>query len=138
LEDFLAANPPYLPPIDLLLKPFKVENLAVRDASAGLFEQYESRYLAQGTSDYLATLRKTFLCALFASHQRFKGSESRKVDIAEMAGSNREAASKVFSAYLLVRAPQRLLRIEQYRRELPVRKALHWLLDRQSRLAYKY
>jgi len=137
LEDFLGANPPYLPPIDLLLKPFKVENLAVRDASAGLFDQYESRYLAQGTSDHLAVLRKTFLCALHASHQRFKGSESSKVDLAEMAGSGGEAASKVFSAYLLVRAPQRLLQIEQYRKELPIRESLKWLLERRSMFAHR-
>jgi len=34
-------------------------------------------------------------------------------------------------------APQRLLQIEQYRKELPVRESLEWLLERRSKLTYK-
>ena len=131
LEDFLANNPPFIPPINMLLRCFRIQLLAVRDVAAGIYDVYEERFLAQGGAIRRARLRRAFLYAqrlLAQRHSHIAVDANQIADAAEV--TLREAAA-VLTSVRLMEETQAADCIERYRSELPLRSALDWFIEQR-------
>jgi hypothetical protein len=135
LVDFLAEDPPYLPPLNLLLRCFHIQILALRDVAADVFDVYERRYLDQGSKLRLAQLQSSFLCARRVLGQSIRRRnldfERQTKSIARLTVVSLDDAVMVFKTAQLVEVTQASDRIDSYRAELPLRTALGWFLEQR-------
>lgn len=135
LKDFLALEPPFLPPMKLLLRCFHIQLRALRDVASDTFDFYERRYLDQGGAIRLARLRRAFVCA-----QRTLVKSGKKGDlnfvsevkkIARLVDVTRGEAAIVLRTAKIMRATQVTKNLDRYRAELPLRSALNWFIDQR-------
>lgn len=136
LGDFIALNPPFFPPIKILLRGFNIQIRALGDVAGEIVDAYDERYLDQGTMSRRSLLRSALLCARRALYRPKGGPiaanfEMLKKRVARQAGVGLEDAAMVLGAAELMRETQVAERIEKYRSELPLRAALDWFLERR-------
>jgi hypothetical protein len=136
LQDFIALHPPFFPPLNILLRGFHIQLLALRDVAAEIVDAYDERYLDQGTVFRRSLLRGAFLCALrvldrssgspiAANFEMLTKRVVRQVDVCL------EDAAMLLRGAELMRKTQIAERIEKYRSEIPLRAALDWFLERR-------
>ena len=136
LGDFIALDPPFFPPLNVLLRGFHIQLRALRDVAAEVLDIYDERYLDQGKTPRRALLRSAFLCARRVL-DRSSGSptamdlEMLAKRVARQAGVCLEDAAMLLKGAELMRETQVAERIEKYRSELPLRSALDWFLERR-------
>lgn len=131
LEDFLAECPPFIPPINVLLRRFRVQILAVRDVAADTYDAYEKRFLAQGGAVHRARLKRAFL---YAQRLLARGHSHIEVDPGEVADATAVTlleAGAVLKSACLMQKTQAVERVEKYRHELPLRSALDWFIKQR-------
>lgn len=136
LEDFLALDPPFFPPLNILLRCFHIQLLALRDVAAQVFDAYDEHHLRHGSQFRRARLRSAFLCARrvldhpVRSNKRPDFGRQTK-SVASQTDVNLEDAAMVLEGAKLMRETQAAERIKKYRSELPLRSALDWFLERR-------
>lgn len=131
LEDFLAVSPPFVPPMGILLRVFRIQIRALRDVASDIFDAYEKGFLAQGGAIRRASLRRAFLCAqsvLARKHSAFEGAVEHVADAADV--SLRDSAM-VFKSAQLMHETQTAESIKKYRTQLPLRSALDWFMEQR-------
>lgn len=135
LEDFLAFDPPFLPPLNILLHCFHIQLLALKDVAADIFNSYEERYLSQGSRTRRTRLRNSFRCAWkVLGHPVRKGLpdfNQQTKSVARLSGVGPEDAAMVLKTAKMMQDTQTTERIDAYREELPIRSALDWFLERR-------
>jgi hypothetical protein len=135
LEGFLALDPPFLPPMSILLLCFHIQLLALKDVAADIFNAYEERYLSQGSRSRRARLRRAFLCTrrvLVHPCKRGLSDFNRQAkSVARLAEVSLEDAVMVLEGAKLMRETQTVELIEKYRAEFPLRSALDWFLKQR-------
>ncbi|MBB6186673.1 hypothetical protein HDE77_001023 [Rhodanobacter sp. MP7CTX1] len=135
LEDFLALDPPFLPPMNILLLCFHIQLLALKDVAADIFHAYEERYLSQGSRSRLACLRSSFLCArrvlIHPCRRGFPNLNRQAERLARLMEVSLQDATMVLEGAKLMRETQTEEMIEKYRSGLPLRSALDWFLERR-------
>jgi hypothetical protein len=135
LEDFLALDPPFVPPMNILLSRFHIQLRALRDVAVDLFDTYEERYLRQGGPIRRARLRGALLCARKVLAQRVRRGGSifgRQVKkIAGLTEVSLQDATTVLKTAQLMQEAEVAERIEKYCAQLPLRSALNWFLERR-------
>jgi hypothetical protein len=136
LRDFLALDPPFFPPLNILLHCFHIQLLALRDVAAQVFDVYEERHLRHGSQFRRARLRSAFLGARRVLNHPIRN--NRKADFGRQTKSvairtdvSLEDAAMVLEGAKLMRETQTAERIEGYRSELPLRSALDWFLEQR-------
>jgi hypothetical protein len=136
LEDFVALDPPFFPPLNVLLRGFHIQLRALRDVAAEMVDTYDERYLDQGTMSRRSLLRSAFLCArrvvdrsggspLAANFEVLTKKVARQADVCL------EDAAMLLRGVEMIRETQIAERIEKYGSELPLRAALDWFLERR-------
>ncbi|BDU22501.1 hypothetical protein [Dyella sp. GSA-30] len=131
-------NPPYLPPLDLLLKPLRVAEITVRDSSPGAYRDYETLYSKQGDPRHLGDLRRSYLAARHVLNARDRGHESGSlldivVDVAKLDITD---AIKVLDGASAATDAYAQYRIESYEKELPIRSAVEWVVGKWGEHIY--
>lgn len=141
LDDFLSARPSYLPPIELVLRRFKVQFMAVRDAAFDLFEDYKRRQKGRFCGDSFKKLRRAYLYSLCVLKD--VGDVSGKFaagflkEVSEGAEVEEKYALMAINAAQKVKMTQSDERVRYYCDLLAPQQAVEWLLDRWSRNAHK-
>lgn len=136
LEDFLALDPPFFPPMNILLHCFHIQLLALRDVAAQVFDVYEEHHLRHGSQFRRARLRSAFLCARRVLNHPVRNNRNpdfrrQTKSVASLTGVSLEDAAMVLEGAKLMWETQAAERIEKYRSELPLRSALDWFLERR-------
>jgi hypothetical protein len=137
LRDFIALDPPFFPPINILLRDFHIQSRALRDVSADLVEAYDERYVGQRGMCRQPLLRSAFLCAKRVL-DRSGGSPTAESfamltrSIVSQTGVTLQDAAKVLESAKLMLDSQADDLVERYRAELPLRSALDWFLERRQ------
>jgi hypothetical protein len=135
LEDFFGLDPPFLPPMNMLLLCFHVQLRALKDVAAEIFNSYEERYLNQGSLARRAQLRSSFRCAWrVLGHPVRSGLpdfNKQAKSVARLTEVSLEDAVMVLKTAKMMQETQTAERINAYREELPIRAALDWFLERR-------
>jgi hypothetical protein len=131
LEDFLAECPPFIPPINILLRCFRVQILAVRDVAADTYDAYEKRFLAQGGAVHRARLKRAFLYAQRLLARGRSHIEVAPGEVADATAVTLLEAEAVLKSACLMQKTQAVERVEKYRYELPLRSALDWFIEQR-------
>lgn len=135
LEDFLALDPPIFPPMNLLLRCFHIQLLALRDVADDIFSTYEERYLSQGSCIRRTRLHRSLLAVMrvFADQgkKRPEIHNEQARNIARDTKVSLEDVAMVLETVKMMRETQAAERIAAYRAELPIRSALDWFLERR-------
>ena len=133
LEDFLTLDPPFFPPMNILLLCFHIQLLALKDVAGDIFNAYEKCYLSQGSFSRRARLRSSFLLARrVLAHPCRSGvpdSHRQAKSLARLAEISLEDAAMVLNGVKLMKETQTAELIKEYRSELPLRSALNWFLE---------
>lgn len=131
LEDFLRANPIYLPPMKVLLRDMVVQKIALRDASFDLYDLYEKRFLSQGSWARQDVLRRAYFCALHiigANEGMRVKSLARKV--AALAECSIQDARLVSGAAVIVGRFKMETLLLRYKREQSPQDSFYWVMNR--------
>lgn len=134
IERFIVReNISHLHPVELLLKPFLVAKIAVRDASAGLYDKYQSLYYAQDSLERLNSLGKAYRWAMDLNSARAR--ELEPDDLAEIGNDFNVSLNdlcKVFDASFFARHFHRPNPKHGNKARLPDRFVLEWIWTRWS------
>lgn len=134
----LSRRPSYVPPLHLVLRPIRVLEITVRDASPEAYRDYEVLYLNQGGSGRLNDLKRSYLAAMHALASRGREGGATTildmiVDVAQLAIP--DAIRVLDGAYAVIDAYADY-RIESYEKELPVRSAVEWVVGKWGERIY--
>jgi TniQ len=135
IEDFCEDNPPYFPPMKILLSHLHVQRLAVRDTCPKLYDGYEDRHASQGASGRQAKLRRAYLYALHITkdaNSTAKASASIARKVVASGECKLEDARDVVEAVLTVLRFKKEKRLDKFRDETSLRDSFDWVMGRRA------
>jgi len=137
LEAFVQSNPPYFPPVTVLLKKLSVPVLGVFDADPKAASAYEMRYRDQGDLMRLKSLRAGYFVAINALGAKGMALRDAADCICDVAGLGCDDVQPLLESASIAKDAMRSEVLARYFDEVPLRSAVEWVVERWSRLAHR-